>query len=347
MTEEDYKKKIKNLKNDINEIITIYEGQPKSFISSKLMARLREEYIFVKNSYINKFEIKGQKVTIDPFAEEVKTELEEGDEEGKDDNQFCRIYAYSFGPFKPRHYFEGNIVTFQWIIWEPYLCDLIQMTGRAEGFAQDMHYTHWGEIKKNSTMTKIVTRTRLILEEMRIKYDGSEAEIMNQVMNHISILEVNHFPCLALAYDEEKDRYDTDSDKELIKKWTDLNIDLIKLFVKFEDADVVVGGGVLQRFHTIESYYDVIIESIKRGDGKVLSKLRYRSDPKCLEMKSRFIESIGNYIIPTIEGPIFIQANHPCREDKYPDVWAIQDGKRIKEWYDFLKGNREMESPQE
>lgn len=188
-----------------------------SFISSKIMARLREEYIFVKNSYIKEFEKKNVKATIDPYAEEVKPLLEGVDEEGTGDNQYTKIYAYSFGPFRPRYFFEGNLKKFLWIVWEPYLCDMIQMRGRSEGIAQDMHYSHWGEAKKNCTLRNIIERTRVMLERNAIVYTGSEDEIMNKVMNHICIIEVNQFPGLALFYNEENDSYNTNSNKYLKK----------------------------------------------------------------------------------------------------------------------------------
>lgn len=143
-----YEEKIEKLLKDITEIKEIHQGQPMSFISSKIMARLREEYIFVKNSYIKEFEKKNVKATIDPYAEEVKPLLEGVDEEGRGDNQYTKIYAYSFGPFRPRYFFEGNLKKFLWIVWEPYLCDMIQMRGRSEGIAKTCTILIGGKQKK-------------------------------------------------------------------------------------------------------------------------------------------------------------------------------------------------------
>lgn len=118
--------------------------------------------------------------------------------------------------------------------------------------------------------------------------------------------------------------------------------------VKLFEADIVIGGGILQYFHEIKSYDKDLVNSIMNKDGKVLFHLGYTADPICLKMRTDLIEWKSNYIIPTTEGPIFIQANHPSnRYGRYSIDDAKYDGTRIKEWYGLSKGNGEIRLSEE
>lgn len=336
MKTEIYQAKINRLVNEINEIVANPESEPRSVVSTKIMARLRQEYIFVRNSYINKFEKPGWKVTIDPEADEVKLELNEGEEEGSEENQYTRIYAYSFGAFRSRFFFEGNLTKFLWIIKEPYLCDMTLMRGRAEGIAQDMQYSHWGQARKNKTIKNIVKITRLLLNELGLNYTESD-EDMNKVMNHICILEANHFPAFALAYDEEKDSYYTKSDNGLLKKWAEGNRKLIELLVDFYKAEVVVGGHTLEMLYPLEDF-SLVYKAINDRKvhlsmfGGVIYQWSYLdavSNEEVINPVQSPVNVGKNIHYLCSDGRIFVQANHPCC---YSNERIKSSGKRICQW---------------
>lgn len=238
-----YELKIQKLIEDIKVIM----NQPisKAEQSVKIMARLREEYIYAKNSYINLFKGDVPFVTIYLYADEVKPELEEGDVEGTKSNQYCKIYANSFGPFNADEFFkqEKKIV---WILKESYM-----KSGEYEDFksvkrsslgkhnqGEEYYNVGWKVIKQppvndgNPTMANLIKISKVILEKQGEIFTGAEEEIMNQVMGHICILEVNHFPGLAFG--------GTDSDNGLLRDWFDVYNTLIKLLLDFYESKVII-----------------------------------------------------------------------------------------------------------
>lgn len=132
----------------------------KSEKSREIMFRLRKEFIYVKNSYINIFRTSNY-VTIDPFSEDVKAELEEGEREGLQDNEYTKIYAYSFGPWKPEYYFQEGIFKIVWLLRGPLLDEIEQMRGRLEGVNQADDFRTMAEVEKDES--KGGTKTNIIM----------------------------------------------------------------------------------------------------------------------------------------------------------------------------------------
>lgn len=147
------------------------------------------------------------------------------------------------------------------------------------------------------------------------KADEPGEEEMNQVMKHICILEINHFPGLAFN--------GTDSDLNLIKDWYEINRP-----IQFYDADIIVMGGVHECLHSCKSDVPVIKEAVKNQTGGLFYELDYAPHKDCAD--GDYIS--GNYIIPTNDdGPIFISASHPSYRYFKPDD-AKRDGNRILKW---------------
>lgn len=351
MTEQEkrdlYKEANEKLLKDITGIMRIYEGQPKSFISSKIMARLREEHIFVRNSYIAKFENKrtGDPVTIDPFADEVKPALEEGDEEGRRDDQYCRVYAYSFGPWNPEKYFNDNSFTIVWLLKEPFVQERELQNYRngvrsdlgghnqAEEYYEDIT---WEELISkydgNPTIAKVIKLTNIILKQLGIDYgeftkgnDNENDLIMRQVMNHICILEVNHFPGLGFK--------STKSDKNLIGKWAEENNELIEKLIEFYSPKLLIGGNTLRHFYdskksdSIEILRDNLNNGLLTKLGIKVIDLYNPEDSPDYVMKAEFVNG---------KKPVYvIDAYHPSYSAYTPTV-AELDGKMIAK---FINSN--------
>lgn len=247
MKRQDYERKISKLIEVIDK--KVKSSLPKEEQSNQIMARLREEYIFVKNSYVRSFE-NYSLATINPFSDDVKLVLEEGDEEGKDDDEYCRIDANSFGPFNPVEYFKDGNFRILWILKEPYV-----KTGEYEDFklgrrtflgGHDQAYQYydegWGIIKLpakdggNPTIANLIRITRVILEKKGVTFNvNDEEEIMIKVMNHICILEANHFPGLAFN--------STDSYNASINDWLKYNEKYLGKCIELYNPNLVIIGG--------------------------------------------------------------------------------------------------------
>lgn len=238
-----YNSKIQKLIKDIRAIIAMHISKAEK--SDRIMARLRSECIFAKNSYIEKFKDNASFVTIEPYADEVKPELEEGDGEGLGKSRYCRIYANSFGPFNAEKFFNKKKAII-WLLKEPYvknkeLQDLNngkrQFLGM-HGQGQEYYNDGWNVIKQipkndgNPTIANVIRISKVILEKQGVPFNGTKEEIMTQVMEHICIIEVNPFPGLALS--------GTDSDNDLLKDWLNIFRHLIDCFFEFYQCRTIV-----------------------------------------------------------------------------------------------------------
>lgn len=264
---EDYKRKVDKLIKDINNIIG--SPFPKAKQWNEIAKRLRKEYIFVKNSYVRSFE-NTSLATINSYSDDVKLELEEGDKEGKGDDEYCRIYANSFGPFNPDEYFKEGLFRILWILKEPYVKyreykDLMSsLRNFLGGHDQGKEYNEegWSVIKLpakdggNPTIANLIRISRVILENLGESLNGNEEEIMNEVMNHICILEVNHFPGLALN--------GTYSDNGLLKDWLEINNALINLLIEFYESNIYIANREILSLYVED--YDVDYDKITAMD---------------------------------------------------------------------------------
>lgn len=234
--------------------------------SREIMFRLRKEFIYVKNSYINIFRT-SDSVTIDPFSEDVKAELEEGEREGLQGNEYTKIYAYSFGPWKPEYYFQEGIFKIVWLLREPLLDEIGQMRGRLEGVNQADDFRTMAEVKvdesNGGTKTNIIKFVQRLLKDIaaisenelhKIKDESLRKQIEclqkenlddeDVVMSHICILEINHFPGLNLGKQ-------TFSDENRIS-WAKGNEELLEVLINFYSDIIILGD--YQSLSSLTSY---------------------------------------------------------------------------------------------
>lgn len=237
-----YKIKVNKLIKEIEEILNSHLSKSKQ--SDKITARLREEYIFAKNSYIKKFN-NTSLVTIDPYSEDVKPKLEEGDIEGTEDDEYSKIHANSFGPFNPVEYFKKGNFRILWILKEPYvkngeyealIAGLREFLGwhdqGYEYYRAGWKTINYGE-ERNPTIANLIKISKVILgKQGEIFNENDEGKNIELVMNHICIIEVNHFPGLALK--------GTDSDNGLLKDWLEINNALINLLIEFYKSNIYI-----------------------------------------------------------------------------------------------------------
>lgn len=59
----------------------------------------------------------------------------------------------------------------------------------------------------------------------------------NDVMKHLCILEINHFPGIAIK--------NTESDDSLIPQWADINTNLLKALIDFYAPNIIIGDRIV------------------------------------------------------------------------------------------------------
>lgn len=237
MTKEPLKKASEKLAQDCEDIIKAHPDAEKSDISNLIMARMCLETIYLPKNLVESYNT-SNKVTIDPS--QAKLEWELNDEEKK---EYYRIRAYSFGPFNPIEYFNSKF-RILWLLKEPYCKSIREINGtETKDYRQGLTYCTWDKVlnENNPTIKNAIKYTQRILKALKEsgKYEqelkNEDLEDENDVMKHICILEVNHFPGLAFN--------GTDSNNNLLKDLGTINHEVLKVLIDFYEADLAILGG--------------------------------------------------------------------------------------------------------
>lgn len=220
------KKRLSDSANSLAEKINVLrknatESELYSF-SDLVMGLLRAEHLFINQEVINSFKNKSF-ATIDP--DDV-----ESDFNGTD---IQPVFANSFGPWNSKEYFNlkgnKNEPRLMWILKEPYIKEETWYTNQDRGgHNQAAEYYAW-EILDCDTHINIVKISKAFLDcifEKELDY--------NEVMKHICIVELNHFPGLAFQ--------SPNTDNNLIAEWAKINSALIRSLVDFYSPNLILGS---------------------------------------------------------------------------------------------------------
>lgn len=210
-----------------------------AILSDCINALIRSEYIYLRRDYVCEFY--GSEATINPylFPEKVRTNIQSGEE-----YLYEKIFANSFGPFNPEEYFKiDRKFRIVWLLKEPYILPGSWYNGDRGGHdqAQGYYKEGWDVIRQspdnggNPTIANLLRYSKKLLEglieglkEKFLSIDENVA--MKEVMNHICILEVNHFPGLAFN--------GTNSEKNL-NNWGSYNKELLKVLINFYKPNII------------------------------------------------------------------------------------------------------------
>ena len=287
-------KATENLTADIKRII---ENSNLAYAekSRGIMGRLRREYIYVRNSYVKTFDTNGT-VSLNPESPDIKCKLDENEREGIQDDEYTRIYAYSFGPWNPIEYFNDDNFKVVFLLKEPLLDDIEQMRCRSEGADQAYDFKTWKDIRDDErgkgTKTGIIRLISKLLLNIRktadnqldniqddkrrgqiiqlknediTTYDDDKDDyiddVFEKVMKHICIIEINHFPGLNL----KKQTY---SELSLIKKWSSINKSLLRLLIDFYSDILVIGD-----YDTLNLFVSDNLDKLERDEQVRVVKL--------------------------------------------------------------------------
>ena len=339
--ENDYTKKIKDYQEKIDALVgKIKEIEKKPFHdwekSDEIMKLLRNQDLYIHPLYIReKFseyieilrkkitgtETETSKATLDFNNQNIKFTINE------DEKKFYyELHANSFGPFNPEAYFKSKI-RILWLLKEPLIVGMENWIWNNEykgpdrgGHDQAKEYNKWETIKgTNYTKERVVKITKKILSiiDKKGSWDDDSDETYQKVMDHICILEVQHFPGLAFS--------GTSTDPGKFGKWAKLNKLLVEELVQFYTPRIIIGGHTLKYFFpseygTYKHYKDNIYKAInKKKDLKVFGN----------QLINHCDDKNNNWIYINENGQILIDADHPCLYNNYTDDHATADGNEI------------------
>ena len=222
-----------------------------------------------------------------------------------------------------------------WLLKESYIMKDSWVKGDRGKHNQAKEYTVYFEENgyfDNDTHDNILKLSRTILTTLEvIDKEASDKE----VLNHICILEVNHFPGLAFQSPNSNDY--------LIGEWAELNTDLIKTLVAFCKPNIIIGGHTLGHFfpvgyryeenHYIEHISDEIKKSINNGMNFEVLGFRLVDSNWNKDMTP-------NFLFKTKEDCFMIDANHPSRKINYLEKNAKIDAEIIKQWLELEKSRQ-------
>lgn len=220
------KKAADNLASKIDDLSKIATPNELHSYSDLIMGMLRAEHIFLSQEYIDSFcSEQDCKNTIDPHNVSLCLP--------KNTTNFKAIYANSVGPMKPDNYWDV-FPKIGFMLYESYIKEDSWQNGDRGGCDKSKDFDTWEKIIEdpNETYINLITITRSVLENEGILYEGTEADVMNQVMNHICIYETDYFPGIN----------GTNTDTNLQNKyWARINRKLNKFLIDFTQPTYIIG----------------------------------------------------------------------------------------------------------
>lgn len=239
-----------------------------SELSEDLMKSLRHEFIRVPSEYVNSFMYTKEELDALlalPFTlgkkrkftdDELKNYYEQTNNIlneliynkdvtiapsiiRKDDykGDIIIVFGNSFGPFNPEKYCKQDLKIL-WLLKEPLIKSRTSwLKGDRGGHNQALYNQTWEKMEENPTVENLIKITREILQIVNErKYTEQEA------MEHICILEVNHFPGLAFQ--------SSNSNDDLIGEWAQWNEELIRELIGFYNPNIIIGAQSFMGYFT-------------------------------------------------------------------------------------------------
>ena len=311
----DRQKIILNTIKDIENYTTI----SKAAQSYKIMKLLRNECIYVSKEYLVSANHKAT-ATLDPNDEGIKNILSRNNLV----TDWYPIFANSFGPFNPKAYFESSIKIL-WLLKEPFITKESWVKSDRGGHNQALENRLWDNIvnEDNKTLINLINRTKTILNALNGNQTGNRISEQD-TMNHICILEVNHFPGLNFKK--------ADSGKE-IGQWAKLNKELLKKLIGFYAPSIIIGGNTIGHFYSnVKNRYINTLQNTVKNGKYLLENIGIKvCEIKKPENSSSYVAS-GYYT--ELKGKVYvIDAYHPCpkknKDYEYTDEIATADAQYI------------------
>ena len=331
MEKADYFKHLSKPENGpLTQIVKIIESEISSYEKSiKIMKLLRDECIFIHHNRLHSADFSD--ATIKPDDVNMKLNLVNEDLV----TDWHPIFANSFGPFYPSEYFKRENFRIVWLLKESYIMKDSWVKGDRGKHNQAKEYIDYFEVYGefgNTTYDNILKLSRTILTTLDVIDENASHK---EVLYHICILEVNHFPGLAFQSPNSNDY--------LIGEWAELNTDLIKTLVAFCKPNIIIGGHTLGHFfpvgyryeenHYIEHISDGIKKSINNGMNFEVLGFRLVDSNWNKDMTP-------NFLFKTKEDCFMIDANHPSRKINYLEKNAKIDAEIIKQWLELEKSRQ-------
>lgn len=166
------------------------DSRLKATVSSVIMQMLRAEHVYISDKDVQRYKAINT-ATLNPKHLLTSMPGNVGDDRQE---TFKAIFANSFGPWNADFYFSPECrYRILWMLKEPYITLQSWEKGDCGGHDQAQENKHYEKID-NATLSTIVTVSKSILHHL-LNEDLSE----DKVMDHICILEANHFPGMAFG----------------------------------------------------------------------------------------------------------------------------------------------------
>lgn len=331
--QEEYNKRQESIIHTIHNIVNDTTIS-RAVQSHKIMKLLRNECLFVCKEYLAA-KNRQNYATLDPNDVGVKNILSRYDIA----SDWFSIFANSFGPFNPKEYFKPENIKILWLLKESYITKESWIKGDRGGHNQAKENRLWSDIvhEDNSTLKNLIHITQTILT----KLDDNEIQPLEQeTMNHICILEVDHFPWLNFNSPNSKDSY--------MNSWGKFNQSLIKVLIEFYEPSIIVFGHTLEYFKEWGDFYNYnkVFSRYKQANliilNDTISEWTYihNKEEREVIIDTAQISSLSENEIINVgknikylgkSGRIYIQADHPTKV--YKQILLDIDATRIKKWY--------------
>lgn len=153
---------------------------------------------------------------------------------------YCRVFADSFGPFRPERYFKSKYKTL-FVLKESYLGSAAEESECYEGHDKAKEYVdaEWSKQPKTYQNTALMCFALIngrTYDETRDTYQ----DVLGCLWDNACVINANKFPCIAAD--------DTSSTDRLIYDWALKNEALIQEELDLNRPDIVVGGHTLGHF---------------------------------------------------------------------------------------------------
>lgn len=173
---------------------------------------------------------------------------------------YTKIYGNSFGPFRPKQYFEEDLRIVA-LLKEDYIeadsADSFITSSDKGGRDKTIDFRSKEDIQAYATYQNLARIVSSIVKALNNDEPGEDDE--ESLMKHTSVINVNPFPGLSIngvrkSAEVDNVRYE----KNYLRQWAELSKIKIQALIDILNPNVVFSGGVLRFFLTNNNLFSEV-----------------------------------------------------------------------------------------